>query len=201
MLFLGVLMSGVAYAQTTSFLSHDFSSDEILSKEFWQTATAADVQKEIDDGANVNARSEALPIAHWTIHHLWTPLMYASWYSSNPSVIAVLIKNGADANARTAGGYTPLMFASNNNSEPAIIETLIMYGADVNTRSYMPDMTPLMFAGRFSSEPKVIEVLLKHGADVNAHTREGRTALYYAKSNYKIYKTDVYNKMSALMAK
>lgn len=191
LLFLGVLTSCAGYDQAKNFLSY----------KFWKTATVFDVQREITNGGDVHARCEDNLAAHWTIHRLWTPLMFASWYNSDPNVIAILIKNGADVNARAAGGCTPLMFASNNNSEPAIIEALIKNGADVNTRSYMPDMTPLMFASWFGSEPKVIEMLLKHGADVNARTREGKTALDYAKSNYKIYKTDVYNKMSALMAK
>jgi len=48
-----------------------------------ETASLADVQKEIKSGADVNARNE----------YVLTPLMLASFSNPNPEVITFLIKN------------------------------------------------------------------------------------------------------------
>lgn len=64
-----------------------------------------------------------------------TVLMMAAMYNSNPAVIYMLIKHGADVNARTPDtGKTPLFFAVQYNPNPEIIMTLLSNRADKNIR-------------------------------------------------------------------
>lgn len=105
LLFLCVLISSSVYAQTNDF----------FSKEFWQKATVADVQKAIKNGADVKSRNEE---------------------GRTPFMIQMdLIMHVADVNACTKDGWTPLMLASRYNSKPRIIEALIKHGADVKARN------------------------------------------------------------------
>jgi len=98
LLFLGVLVSCAPYDQTKDF----------LSAEFWKKATVADVQKEIKNGGDVKARSEEEKTA------LWTPLMFASSYNSDPKVIEILIKHGADVKVSDKEGKTAIDYAKDN---------------------------------------------------------------------------------------
>ena len=69
----------------------------LCDKDWWETATAADVQTELDGGAEVMARSK------------WgqTPLHYAAVFGT-PANIQALLAAGADVMARTKDGDTPL---------------------------------------------------------------------------------------------
>jgi ankyrin repeat protein len=62
-----------------------------------------------------------------------TPLQYAAKYNPSPAVLEVLeilLKAGADVNAKNTGGYTALHYASANNPSPAVLEVLLKAGAD-----------------------------------------------------------------------
>jgi len=61
----------------------------LCDKDWWETATAADVQTELDDGAEVMARSK------------WgqTPLHYAAVFGTSANIQALLAA-GADAKAK-----------------------------------------------------------------------------------------------------
>lgn len=64
-----------------------------------------------------------------------TVLMLAAMYNSNPAVIYMLVKHGADVNARTPDtGMTPLFFAVRYNPNPEIIMTLLSNHADKDIR-------------------------------------------------------------------
>ena len=108
------------------------AEDHFLDSNWWKTATVADVQKEIKNGADVNARTEKGA----------TPLILAAGNNSNPEVILALIKNSADINARTGSGFTPLMGAALLNPNPEVILALIKNGADVKARNEF-GFTPL----------------------------------------------------------
>ena len=68
-------------------------------------------------------------------------------YSSNPAVLMVLIKDGADVNAKDTDGLIPLMSAARYNSNPAVLMVLIKAGADVNAKD-TDGLTPLMSAAK-----------------------------------------------------
>lgn len=90
-----------------------------------QAGTPEQVQKEIDDGADVNAQENTLG---------FTPLMWAAGFNPNPEMIAVLLKAGARINARAAGGMTPLMWAVARNRNPDVVTALLDAGADAKAK-------------------------------------------------------------------
>ena len=78
-------------------------------------------------GADVNAKTQkGLP----QIPEGFTPLHFAALSNQLPAVLEVLIKAGADVNAKAALGITPLHLAAANNPSPAVLEVLLKAGAD-----------------------------------------------------------------------
>lgn len=108
-----------------------------------------------------------------------TPLMFAAQSNPNPEVIRVLLKAGADINAKHQDGSTMLDAAAAANRNPEIIEVLVKAGAEVNAKDDN-GKTPLMCAAQYNRNPEVITALLKVGADVNKKTASGTTALMLA---------------------
>ena len=165
---------------------------------FFAVATAPDVMRCLENGADVNARTKSGE----------TPLHAASHYGTAETVNA-LLNAGADVNARTKSGETPLHNAFAVRIVPIeswvnymsvdldaaetveivaeIVNALLNAGADVNARDNR-DNTPLHEAADMWSVSKpmieiVVEIvndLLKAGADVNARNDNSYTPLHYA---------------------
>jgi ankyrin repeat protein len=109
---LAILLAASAYAQRTLLATAMFG-------------TSQDVRAVLDKGADVNARG----------FHGMTPLIAAAAYNQNTEVILLLLKAGADIEARdTEYSSTPLLWAAYNNQNPEAINTLLKAGADVNAR-------------------------------------------------------------------
>lgn len=85
----------------------------------------------------------------------------------------LLIKHGADVNARDYCCITPLHWAVTIEQT----ELLIKNGADVNATSIDYE-TPL----HFTKTTQQTILLIKHGADVNAISVQGRNPLFFANS-------------------
>ena len=90
---------------------------------WWKTATMADVQAELDAGADVMARSKDGV----------TPLHWATSFDT-PEITQALLDAGADIMARTKTGSTPLHWAAELGS-PANIQALIAAGADAKVKN------------------------------------------------------------------
>ncbi len=90
-----------------------------------KTDDLASVQAAIGAGANVNAVDQ----------YGQTPLMYAASSSTNPDILAELLKAGATLNAQTPTGWTPLMYAARDtkNLETALL--LMNAGADPSLKN------------------------------------------------------------------
>jgi ankyrin repeat protein len=94
-------------------------------------------------------------------NHETTPLMYASALGSIDAM-KVLLKAGADMNAKNAFDATALMWCIN---QPDMVRLLLAKGADVNSRSKM-GRTPLLLAASYGGNSEVVKLLLAKGAKV-----------------------------------
>lgn len=59
----------------------------------------------------------------------------SSYKLAADSVIAYLVRNGADPNARDAYGSTPLHFAAMRDNETALLDLLCMRGIQIEVRT------------------------------------------------------------------
>ncbi len=89
-------------------------------------------------------------------------------------VVRLLLKSGADVNARNSGRQTPLLYASYAGFA-RIVELFVSHGAlvqyqDANGRS------PLHYAAR-EGHPEVVEFLIKSGADLSLRDSRNQTPL------------------------
>ena len=158
--------------------------------EFFEEASVADVSRCLAGGADVNAKDS----------HSRRSLHNAAKNSKTPAVIIpVLVKAGADVNAKvsgpvvmaTEGGMTPLHMAAASWSAAAAVGALIKAGADVNagigTRPCSDGIsidcscraTPLHTAA-WNGETAAVTILVKAGADINARAACGATPLHAA---------------------
>jgi hypothetical protein len=140
-------------------------------------AHKADVNA-INNGANANG---------------WTPLHWAAG-PGYKAIAELLLKGGADVNARDKNGETPLYVAVYSgpvdvNSEPQrtaqreLVELLLAHQADANAAG-SGGWAPLHKAAANANKP-IAEILLKASADVNARGNGGFTPLHIAVQNGK----------------
>ena len=83
--------------------------DQWCDRDWWKTPTRADVQAELDGGADVMARDKFGQ----------TPLHWAAEYGT-PANIQALLAAGPDVMARTELGHTPLHYAAYSSNPPNI---------------------------------------------------------------------------------
>ncbi len=112
----------------------------------------------------------------------WTPwvLHQTAQFTSNPTIVRLLLQAGADPNALDDGGLTPLHTGA-RNSNPMVVSHILDAGADLNAREN-EGYTALHHAAALSGNGRVIKVLLDRGADPLAQSNDGRTPLHSALS-------------------
>ena len=91
-----------------------------------------------------------------------------------------LLQNGADTEARIAGGFTPL-YQAVDRKRPDLIGGLLQFGADPSAKAD-GGWTPFLCAA-IDAPVAVLQAFLDAGADINSATDEGLTALHIATAN------------------
>ncbi len=146
------------------------------SQEFFSQATAEDVEKCVQGGADPEA-GDVLGR---------TPLHHAAAFNDNPDVTARLVELGADLEARVYGlelefEWRPLHSAARYNTNPDVTARLVELGADLEAGDVF-GRTPLHHAAA-GADPDVITRLVELGADGTARADYGRTAWDLAQDN------------------
>lgn len=102
--------------------------------------------------------------------------MKAVQSNASLATISILLRAGADLEARTELSWTPLIVASANNSAE-VVQYLLDAGAEIEATAPEPEQyTPLIAAAAFNS-PAVVRVLLRAGANPNTTDAGGLTPL------------------------
>ncbi|KAF5979002.1 multiple ankyrin repeats single kh domain-containing protein [Fusarium bulbicola] len=119
------------------------------------------------------------------------PLHYAC-ATSRVDAAMLLIKKGADVNAKDGEGKTPFQCATRGYVSKATVDllsTLVDHGADVNSQDHKGftalhhvDLNSRNEDPDFNHQyhlADMAELLLDYGVDVDARDKEGKTALYW----------------------
>ncbi|RKK92531.1 hypothetical protein BFJ68_g10744 [Fusarium oxysporum] len=156
----------------------------------------------MDNGANVHAtylKESALSLASMNVHMETVgllldaggdpdtcgtsdyPILCMAVDKRHAPLVKLLLKRGANVEAKGSRGHRPLHRAARQERSKAILETILSYGADINARDDSGE-TPLLIAARWASRDEV-ELLIRRGADINIRNRDNETCLHVAVNN------------------
>ena len=151
---------------------------------FFRLASTETVAGCIEGGADVNAAYEFRGGRSRISGS--TPLHFASAWARDPRVVSLLVRAGAEVNARDGSGGSPLHRAAWSSDDPAIIMALVEAGAELD--AWTPGIhspygfTPLHGAVEGNRNPAVTAALIEAGADIHARQGDGPTPLHDARS-------------------
>ena len=107
--------------------------------------------------------------------------MWNAAKANDLALVLELLRQGAELEWRNPSyGYTPLATACAYGSYEAA-EALCAHGAELDARNRYQS-TPLMYAA--CGHPKICAMLLALGADPSLKSKNGNTALDWARENY-----------------
>ena len=108
-----------------------------------------------------------------------TVLHNAARFTSNPTIIYLLLEAGFDPSARNDIGETPLHRAAAGNTNPMVVRHLLE--ADANPNAADNDgYTALHWSAARNGNERVSSLLLTAGSDPNGESNDGRTPLHSA---------------------
>jgi|GEM_PF-4130892 len=106
----------------------------------------------------------------------------------DPEIVKMLIRKGANANAKNSDDQT-ILFLAASAGDIEHIKPLLDAGADPNAGDYS-DFTPLMVA-TLRNNQEVIRFLVKYKANKNLEDMEGKTAFDYAVEENKVEEAEL----------
>ena len=95
-------------------------------------------------------------------------------------MLKLFLKEGADVNAKDAGGMTALNCSCANEGSLEIAKYLVEIHANVNDQDYR-GWTALIFAS-CNGHVDIVKLLLENGADKTIEDKQGKTALWWAEN-------------------
>ena len=124
-------------------------------------------KKAIEMGADVNEKTKmGIEAMH-----------VAAYYQSSPLIVDLLLKNGADVNAKDNKGRSILNYASYRGNKN-LIPILIKNKVNINSKDRM-GISPLHMAS-IHNKVEVVKILLNNGANVNISDNYRWTPLHWA---------------------
>ena len=145
-----------------------------------QPASAQDCTISADDWGNIQLFRRCLAevgVDWWDAPDGRTILHRAAGWTTNPTIILLLLEAGAEPNARADDGRTPLHYGA-WNANPVVTQHLLAAGADPSAASNR-GYTPLHEATGNESE-RVIKLLLDAGGNPIALSNDGWTPFHSA---------------------
>ena len=94
-----------------------------------------------------------------------------------PEMVAILVKGGADVNARDSHG-TSMLYRAIKSEDPEKVNILLDAGADVNHKN--TDGPVLLHQAIISDNPEIVRTVIDAGVDVNARDANGISLLSIA---------------------
>jgi ankyrin repeat protein len=130
--------------------------------------TLGNLERAIENDADVNAAYAGI-----------TALSMAAIENEDPEAVALLIRHGADVNARNIWGSTALLEAILNDANQEVIRILLEANADVDVKDQRGH-TALDLAMRAKLDREIILGLIERASDVNTKDADGTTPLILA---------------------
>jgi ankyrin repeat protein len=155
---------------------------------FQRTASLGAVRKELQEGANVNARSKSV---YDELNGLTPLIQAATWGDLDRVKLLLEYKANVNLRANNKRGDTALHMAIRNSpfgdfkTAFEIINLLLEKSADFNAKNNYGD-TPLHATldayqeGIQDRTQKIIRLLVERGAEINAQNNNGNTMLHLA---------------------
>lgn len=97
--------------------------------------------------------------------------------SNDLYLIATLVAEGSELNAKDVRGYSPLMLAVYSGQREAA-ELLLSLGADPNSSDFGGNS--ILMGASFKGHLELVELLIRSGADVNHRNSSGMSAYDFA---------------------